>query len=107
MREPYDRRVLAELAELLAASGWKVVAGEVVRPPWHARAACRGAGPAAFFPTAKGPGQAERAYQAARQRWCSGCPVVAECLAAGEHEDHGLWGGLSPSARGRRRRRVA
>ena len=88
MREPYSGRALAELAELLEASGWKIEGGEVRRPAWHAQAACRGAGPEAFFVEDKGPG-------ARRGRVRRGA----------QHEPAGLWGGLSP--RRRQRRRVA
>lgn len=108
MREPYTPRVLAGLAGLLEAGGWRAEGGEVVRPAWHARAACRGVGAEAFFPPG-GRGDKRRlalSYRDVAGRYCAGCPVVSECLAAGEHEDHGLWGGASPGQR-RRRRRVA
>ena len=101
MREPYNREVLAELAGRLRASGWRVEGGEVVRPAWHDEAACRGVGAGAFFPEDRGT--AVRAGRELRERYCSGCPVVAECLEAGEAEGYGLWGGLSPRARERRR----
>ena len=103
MREPYSREALAGLAGLLEASGWRVEGGEVVRPAWHARAACRGAGPGAFFPAELGPG-ATNAYQETAGRYCAGCPVAEQCRQAGRHEAFGLWGGLSPSSRARRRR---
>ena len=101
MREPYSREALAQLAGLLRASGWRVEGGEVVRPAWHARAACRGAGPGAFFPVELGTG-ATNAYQAAIGRYCARCPVVSQCRKAGRHEGYGLWGGAIPSARRRR-----
>lgn len=107
MRKPYSPRLSAELAEVLRASGWAVEGGEVRRPAWHARAACRGAGPGAFFPPESDKGESRKTgalYAAARERYCAGCPVVAECAEAGAHEAHGLWGGLSP---GQRRRRQA
>ncbi|MDA8301933.1 MAG: WhiB family transcriptional regulator [Actinomycetota bacterium] len=84
------------------------------RPAWHARAACREVGAAPFFPPeGKAPGrrspsrQTVLAYQAATERYCSRCPVTAECLAAGQSEAHGLWGGQSPAQRRPRRRQAA
>lgn len=86
---------------------------DLLRPPaWHAQAACRGAGPEAFFPPEsperRGPSrQAQLAYEAAAEQYCARCPVTVECLEAGQGEGHGLWGGLSPSQRYRRRGRAA
>lgn len=67
-----------------------------IRPEWHARAACRGGGPAIWYP--------ERGTSAemALAR-CKACTVRAECLEAGQSELHGVWGGMSP----RERRRAA
>jgi hypothetical protein len=60
----------------------------VDRPTWHARAACRGVGPAQFFP-AKGA-SVRRATAL-----CGGCGVAYECLSYGlEHECEGVWGGF-------------
>ena len=61
---------------------------------WHERAACRGRGREVnFFP--------ERGEQVLPAKLvCDGCPVKAECLAAGIDEHFGIWGGLSE--RGRR-----
>jgi len=47
-------------------------------PAWHEHAACRGKGPALFFPE---PGK-RTSYAEARQL-CDGCPVHSECAAAG------------------------
>lgn len=99
VREPYSGRALAELAELLEASGWHIEGGETRRPTWHARAACRGVGADLFFPSRR---QSERAYQAAVERYCQRCPVRPECAEAGEHERFGLWGGRSPRRRQKR-----
>lgn len=78
----------AELLELLR------------RPAWHERAACRGKGSGAWFP---GQGVDVRPAQAI----CNGCPVAAECLAAGFREPAGIWGGASERARRQLRRGVA
>lgn len=69
------------------------------RPSWHAQAACRGLGPAAWFPVRGQPVEAAQAV-------CARCPVRAECLAAAldRGETHGVWGGLAIDARLRLRR---
>ena len=72
------------------------------RPDWHALAACRGTGPALFFPDDHGPD----AYAPARSL-CAGCPVIAECDAVGAHEHHGMWAGRTPAERRKMRRRIA
>ena len=65
------------------------------RPAWRRNAACRGVGPAAFYP--------DRGESLEAARWfCTGCSVTVECAAAGADEKHGVWGGLS----GRQRRIV-
>jgi hypothetical protein len=46
---------------------------------WRHRAACRGADPELFFPTAEASPLYERAVAAAKAV-CAGCPVRAECL---------------------------
>lgn len=64
-----------------------------MRPAWHRRVACCGVGPSVFFierGATTGPAKA----------LCDGCPVAAECEAAGQGEAHGIWAGQSP--RGRR-----
>jgi hypothetical protein len=43
------------------------------------------------------------AYTVAR-RLCATCPVREPCAEAGASERHGMWGGLSPKERKRRRR---
>ena len=66
------------------------------RPTWHARAACRGMGPDAFFPGHGGSTEAARAV-------CEGCAVRKDCLSAALAAGticSGIWGGLS--ARGRK-----
>lgn len=74
-----------------------VLAMLTARPAWHADAACRGRGTAVFF-----AGSTDTAKQV-----CDGCPVVAECAAAGQDERHGVWGGLSEDDRRKARRNAA
>lgn len=68
------------------------------RPGWHRDAACRGVGPARFYPT-----QGGRSVDTIR-RFCDRCTVRSEC---GEHglmfEEHGVWGGTTPNDRERTR----
>ena len=64
----------------------------LVRPPWHAEAACRGQDPAVFFPALG------RSVEPAKAL-CAACPVQTECLEAGMAEAHGIWGGLAPGPR--------
>lgn len=65
----------------------------LLRPAWHANAACSGMGTELFFPERGEDARPARAI-------CSGCPVVAPCAAAAD--DYGVWGGMS----GRQRRRA-
>lgn len=72
------------------------------RPAWHARAACRGAGPDAWYPThgqSPWPGKAV----------CATCEVREDCLAEAVAtpgtEDFGIWGGTSQRERRLLRRR--
>lgn len=59
---------------------------------WVRQAACRGADPGLFFPSAASAVPAEAAAL------CASCPVSSECLgAAGEY---GVWGGRSERDRG-------
>lgn len=69
----------------------------LARPAWHAHAACRGKGTAAFF----------AATSDTARRVCAACPVVAECAEAGQDERHGVWGGLSEDDRRKARRNAA
>ena len=70
------------------------------RPTWHDLAACRGRGPAAFYPGAGVVrGVADDPYRQAIQL-CSRCPVRAQCAEAGAGEVHGVWGGQTPAERG-------
>ena len=83
---------MTRLAAELERVGWSLD-DLLLRPAWHAQAACRGASPALFFGKAsQGVG---KVYEVTRAAYCAACPVVAECAAAGDHEEHGLWGGMS------------
>ena len=65
------------------------------RPAWQARAACRGVGPAHFYPE-KGVQPDETA---AARNVCRSCPVAGECEEAGKRERHGMWGGQTVDER--------
>jgi WhiB family transcriptional regulator, redox-sensing transcriptional regulator len=67
---------------------------------WARRGACRSIDPDLFFPLAPTQTQETRAKAV-----CAGCPVVDECLdyAIGAGEAEGIWGGLTPAERRRRR----
>lgn len=67
-----------------------------VRPAWHRLAACRGVGREVFFPPRGGSLAPARAL-------CNGCPVAAECAAAGGAQE-GVWGGATPRERSRANR---
>ncbi|HET9729679.1 MAG TPA: WhiB family transcriptional regulator [Acidimicrobiia bacterium] len=79
---------------------------ETLQPPeeheWMLEGLCRGANPAAFFPS-------DGLGVEAAQRICTVCPVRAECLeyALVNRIEHGVWGGASERERRRilRRRR--
>ena len=72
---------------------------EVVRPAWHADAACREHPEVSWFPERGEPVDAARAI-------CAGCLVIDECRAAGiAGREQGIWGGLSE--RNRRQLRTA
>jgi WhiB family transcriptional regulator, redox-sensing transcriptional regulator len=64
--------------------------------PWMADAACHGANPDLFFPN---PGQ--NATQALAI--CATCTVQKECREAGELEQFGIWGGVTPRQRRQQR----
>ena len=67
------------------------------RPQWHHRASCCDVGPDVFFTDTT---EAE----AAALEYCQGCPVRAQCAAAGAGEQFGVWGGLTVQERRTRRR---
>jgi WhiB family transcriptional regulator, redox-sensing transcriptional regulator len=72
------------------------------RPVWHRKAACRGMGPALFFP---GLGESTAPAKAV----CAGCEVRSECLDAvvSDQRAPGIWGGLSERQRTQLRRGAA
>lgn len=57
---------------------------------WQARALCAEVDPELWFPESGHTSPAAK-------RICQRCPVRAQCLAAAvaQHEQHGIWGGLS------------
>lgn len=66
------------------------------------RGLCREVGVELFFPEEKGSGS--ETYVMAR-KICANCVVRNECLEwAIRHEDHGMWGGTSPTERRKLRR---
>lgn len=76
---------------------------EIPTPKWHLRAACRGvADPEIFFPE-KTTGSRSEAT-----KYCMACPVRATCEADATtmNEQFGIWGGKTPSARRRERKRL-
>jgi WhiB family redox-sensing transcriptional regulator len=83
---------------------WPLEALEMVRelvsgarPAWHGQAACRGQGTSTWFPEQGESLEPARAY-------CGACPVAAECVSAGLHEDFGVWASTSAVQRKRLRR---
>jgi WhiB family transcriptional regulator, redox-sensing transcriptional regulator len=90
--DPAEAFALPSLVELLE------------RPAWHARAACRGQGPDAFFV------ERGESSQPAKEL-CDGCEVRAECLSDALEvpvaADAGIWGGLSARQRRLARRSAA
>lgn len=99
LRSPPDEaEYLGDPQQLVDAAGF--VAGLLRRPAWHAQAACRGAGPARWFPGQGEPLEAARAI-------CAGCAVQAECSDAAIDERHGIWAGTSARQRRELRRTIA
>jgi hypothetical protein len=88
-RAAIAHRHLRELCDRIATA--------VSPPAWHERAACRGVGPAVFFPESSTP-----AASAAAMRYCAGCQVIEECRAASVDEPAGVWAGVV-RVRGQRR----
>jgi WhiB family redox-sensing transcriptional regulator len=85
-----------------AKRAWFVEA--LTSPAWAVQAACRARPDLDFFPTGNSDGAASVQAQKAALAVCAVCPVQAECLEAGLHERHGIWGGTSERERVRLRR---
>ena len=62
--------------------------------PWRQHAACRGIGPALFFPE-----QHDMLTSTTATAVCTSCPVAAECRQAGDKERYGVWGGQTVTRR--------
>lgn len=71
------------------------------RPAWQDHAACHNRGNTHFYLSI---GQSARRALAL----CANCPVRVDCLEYGLHDQHGIWGGLTPNERQteRERRRI-
>lgn len=65
---------------------------------WYQRAACRGM-THLFFPDYP----KDRSNYTKARAICDDCPVSDECREAGKDEQHGMWGGTSPTQRARAR----
>jgi len=73
---------------------------------WMTDAACRDhPNPDLWFPELVPPGPGAVAYDHEAKRICAECPVRAACrdFAVVNKIDHGMWGGLNPNQRRRRR----
>jgi WhiB family transcriptional regulator, redox-sensing transcriptional regulator len=64
---------------------------------WQLQAACRGHNPRKFFPNM--PNIEQKSDVA--KRICADCPVLVTCRtwALEQHEEHGVWGGMSEGDR--------
>lgn len=78
------RRMLAGIETALTRDGHR----------WEEQARCRFAWPELFYPPHYTPEHMRRA-----RAYCDECPVRLECLSAGMDEEHGVWGGTSPTER--------
>lgn len=70
----------------------------LVRPDWHAQAACKGK-LHLFFPPFDTSKSDLANYAKRAQAICATCPVQAPCYEAGRDENHGIWGGAGTRAR--------
>jgi hypothetical protein len=70
------------------------------RPAWHRQAACKGATDL-FFPNIWINNRAMLKAIREAKVVCLRCPVIKECgeWAIANHEDHGVWGGMSERQR--------
>jgi WhiB family redox-sensing transcriptional regulator len=72
----------------------------VVLGPWVADAACADLSDVSFFPPERDGYVGGEEWALPAKAICGGCPVRAECLEhAMAHEDHGVWGGMTPRER--------
>lgn len=85
--------------QTLMTPGLALLDVDLLRPAWHARAACRGQGAERFF-LARGE------HVGPAKAICSGCPVRAECLEAALADPWlaGVWAGTSARERERMRK---
>ena len=76
---------------------------------WPERAACREEDPDLFYPPEGERGSNLALRELVAKRICATCPVQSECAAyaLAVDERYGVWGGLTPAERQRRRRRPA
>lgn len=74
-------------------------ASDLMRPEWHAQAACRNVGPDLFYP--EGRRRVVAPIFAQAREVCETCPVQAPCLRQGMGEPWGMWGGMEPRERNR------
>lgn len=72
---------------------------DVIRPAWHADAACRGQTDV-MFPVAE---HGRRLDTSAARALCARCPVQAPCAEQGRTERYGVWGGTGSGSAGSRR----
>lgn len=102
-----DQRLVTQCLMTEEVPDFETVLGElVIRPAWHALAACKGVGPNVFHPQ-RGAHQT----RVGGARLLRGCSVKAECLTSaldsGEHSAQGVWSGTSARQRQAMRRGVA
>ena len=69
---------------------------------WELRASCRGLPTSTFYLPENVRGTEKQNHIDRAKRICRACWVQADCGKAGEHEEFGIWGGMTP-----RERRVA
>ena len=70
--------------------------------PWMDEALCTQAPAEMFFPD-----DTDHAMAFKAKRICRECPVKQTCLEFGLHQQHGVWGGLTPRERQRLRKGAA
>ena len=67
---------------------------------WTTKAACRGIGPAIFYPQATQNDQGAGEKRKEARAYCESCEVRADCLEhALSHESKGMWGGTTDRQR--------